>query len=78
LGLGSQLTDFILDIAKERQLKTIYADVLSINTRMIQMFQKRGFEVKAEDHEVRYVELDLSEYNVDSKRTKRSEKVPTL
>ena len=67
LGLGNQMTNFILDIAKKRQLKTIYADVLTFNTSMIRMFEKRGFELKAEDHEVRYVELDLEKWAVVDK-----------
>lgn len=58
-GLGNQLTDFILSIAKERKIQTIYADVLKGNTGMMNIFLKRGFEIKTADISSIYLELHL-------------------
>lgn len=60
-GLGNQLTDFILAIAKERTIKTIHADVLNQNKFMLQMFLRRGFKVKSSEYDTKYLELDLTE-----------------
>ena len=49
LGLGSKLMDLILDISKKDGLKSIYAVVLKENETMVEMFRKRGFELKSID-----------------------------
>jgi len=59
-GLGNMLTDFILEIARDRDLKTVYASVLASNKRMVHMFERRGFRIEREDFESYSVELDLS------------------
>jgi acetyltransferase len=43
--LGGTLTDYCFEIAKKWGLKTIVAQTTSDNSRMISVFQKRGFEV---------------------------------
>jgi acetyltransferase len=43
--LGSQLTDYCIDIAKKWDLKKLVAQTSTDNSRMIRMFEKRGFEV---------------------------------
>jgi acetyltransferase len=49
-GLGNKFTDYILDIAKKRGIKTIYAYFLKENQIMMHMFKKRGFNIyKSED-----------------------------
>lgn len=48
-GLGKALTNFILEIAKERGIQKVFASVLSSNKRMLSMFRKRDFEVEKED-----------------------------
>lgn len=48
-GLGSILTDLILEITKENGIKTVYATVLKANTTMVNMFKKRGFVLKSDD-----------------------------
>ena len=58
-GLGSKMTDFILEIAKERGIRKIYASVLSNNEGMIGIFQRKGFNFRQEGYEAYYVELDL-------------------
>ena len=42
-GLGSKLTDFVLKLARKRGLKKIFAEMLSENTAMIHILEKRGF-----------------------------------
>lgn len=59
-GLGNLLTDFILEIARDRGLKKVYASVLATNKRMVHMFERRGFDLRREDFESYFVELDLS------------------
>lgn len=58
-GLGSIMTDYILDIARDRRIKKVVASVLSQNTSMIRLFQKRGFKFDKSDMEVYEVELEL-------------------
>jgi len=50
-GLGSILMDYILEIAKERSIKKIYAYILPDNDRMLSMMKKRNFTIaKSEDN----------------------------
>ena len=44
-GLGSILTDYCLEIAKQWGLKKIVAQTTTDNQRMISVFRKRGFEI---------------------------------
>ncbi len=45
MGLGNKFTDYVYDIAKERGIQKIYANVLAQNHIMQHMFRSRGFEV---------------------------------
>lgn len=58
-GLGNILTDYILEIAKERGIKMIIASVLPTNTGMIRIFEKRGFRIDRSSLEAYEVSLDL-------------------
>ena len=53
------MTDYILDIARDRKIEKIVASVLSQNKSMIRLFEKRGFTFDKRDMEVYEVELDL-------------------
>lgn len=53
LGLGNQLMDYILEIAKERGVKKLYAYVLPDNAKMLSMMQKRGFVLTREEDMMR-------------------------
>jgi len=53
LGLGNMLMDYILEIAKDRHMKTIYAYMLPENTKMITMMQKRGFVCTPSDDTIK-------------------------
>ena len=61
LDLGNVLMDYVLEIARDRGVKKIYASVLAANKRMIHMFRNRGFEVSREDFETFHAELDLEQ-----------------
>lgn len=58
-GLGYLLTDAILDIARDRGIRKIYASVLATNKGMIHIFEKRGFTIKRDGFDAFYVELEL-------------------
>ncbi len=58
-GLGSLLTDFILEIARDRDIRKIYASVLANNKGMIRLFEKKGFTVRRDGYDAYYVELLL-------------------
>ena len=47
-GLGSLLTDYCFEIAGRWGLKRIVAQTTSDNPRMIEVFRKRGFEIKSD------------------------------
>lgn len=53
IGLGSVLMDYILEIARERQIKKIYAYVLPDNDKMLTMMKKRNFEIKKSEDNMR-------------------------
>lgn len=59
-GLGNKFTDYILEIARARGIKKIYAKFLRDNNPMIAIFEKRGFTIKYEGKKG-YAELDLFE-----------------
>jgi acetyltransferase len=49
-GLGGRMTDYIMEIARSRGIKKVYADFLRDNYIMMHMFQDRGFTItKQED-----------------------------
>ncbi|NOG55657.1 MAG: bifunctional acetate--CoA ligase family protein/GNAT family N-acetyltransferase [Planctomycetes bacterium] len=58
-GLGSAMTDYILDIARQWGVKRLYAETTSDNARMIGMFRNRGFEVKHSKDDDTLVLADL-------------------
>jgi|WetSurMetagenome_2_1015567.scaffolds.fasta_scaffold01402_5 acetyltransferase len=46
-GLGSELTDHMLDIARSRGVKKVWAEFFPTNKRMIKILTKRNFTIKA-------------------------------
>ena len=57
-GLGNHFTDYILDIARKRGIRTICAEVLRENFIMLHIFRKRGFKITQEEG-VCHAELEL-------------------
>ena len=58
-GLGGQMTDYIIDIAREKGIKKLYASVLAANKGMITLFEKKGFSIGREDFDTFHAELLL-------------------
>ena len=44
-GLGNKLTDYVLDIARKKGVRRIYAEIMTENRAMIHILTKRGFEM---------------------------------
>jgi len=57
--LGNKFTDYILEIAKKRGIKKVYANVLHDNYIMLHMFEKRKFKITRNEDNC-YVELQLN------------------
>ncbi len=49
LGLGNLLTEYILDIARERGIQKVEGAALATNEAMLRLFKKFGFEFKQTD-----------------------------
>lgn len=59
-GLGSQMTDYIIEIAKDMELQRLYATVLASNQGMLTLFQRKGFTIEREDFDTFRVDLELA------------------
>ena len=54
------MTDYMLEIARDKGIRTVNASVLMKNLKMINMLKRRGFTLKVEDGNAAYcAELDL-------------------
>jgi acetyltransferase len=51
LGLGSKLVDQIIEIAKDRELKSICGDVMTSNAKMLDLCEKKSFRLESVDEE---------------------------
>lgn len=61
LGLGNALMDYILEIARERKIRMVYASLMMDNNIMLHMFKKRGFDITREEGARTYhAELELA------------------
>ena len=58
-GLGTLLTDYILDVARDRNIGTITAEALATNTPMLKLFAKFGFKRERIDFETFHLEKEL-------------------
>lgn len=58
-GLGSALADFILEIAKEKGFKRIYASFLRVNIASEKLFRSKGFSIRSQDVQTNMAELNL-------------------
>ncbi len=45
LGLGSKMVDCIIEIAKDKNLETVYGLILRDNDRAIKLFKEKGFVI---------------------------------
>jgi acetyltransferase len=60
-GLGNKFLDYMLEIAKERGIHRVYANILLENHIMLHMFRKRGFKMSIVEDGY-YAELVVDEY----------------
>ncbi len=58
-GLGKLLTEFILEIARDRGILKLVADVLATNEGMLHLFKKWGFKFERTDATEWHVEKEL-------------------
>ncbi|MFC1692110.1 acetate--CoA ligase alpha subunit [Candidatus Latescibacterota bacterium] len=58
LGLGNKFTNYILEIAKKRGIRKVYANILHNNHIMLHMFRKKGFTIARNEDDC-YAELKL-------------------
>ena len=58
-GLGNKFTDYILEIAKERGIKKVFAKYLKSNKAMEHIFIKREFKIE-EKEGIKYAEKKLA------------------
>jgi acetyltransferase len=59
-GLGTMMTDYIIEIARDWGIKRIVANVLNNNKGMLRIFRNRGFRISREDYETSFAELKLT------------------
>lgn len=59
-GLGTALSDFILEIARERGFQHIYASFLKANVAMEKLFRNKGFVIRSEDFQTNRATLTLA------------------
>lgn len=61
--LGTKFMDLIMEIARKRKIRKVYASVLNANHVMLHMFRKRGFTITKKEKDSSYAEkiLDVAE-----------------
>lgn len=58
-GLGTILTDYLIDVAIEMDFKKIYATVFKSNKGMLEILRRKDFTFRSEDTMTTYAELIL-------------------
>jgi acetyltransferase len=69
MGLGNKLTSYMIEIAIQRNIKTISASVLKANNAMVHIFRKMGFTFEAIDFSTYSVKLELGEKTLKEIKT---------
>lgn len=59
-GLGSQMTDYMITIAKDMGFQKLYALLYSHNVQMEGILRRRGFSFKSEGYDTNLATLDLN------------------
>jgi len=60
LGLGTRMTDHTIEIGKDMMLKTIYGYILPSNSRMLNLFERKGFKIEPYEEDLMKATLDLT------------------
>lgn len=58
-GLGTILTDYLIEVATDMKFEKMYSNVFNSNIRMLEILRGKGFVEKRNDYETVYVELIL-------------------
>ena len=58
-GLGTILTDYMIEVAVDMKFRKIYTNVFSSNTRMLEILRHKGFSIKKDDYDTVYAERIL-------------------
>jgi acetyltransferase len=67
LGLGTKMVDYVLEIAKEMGVETVYAIMLPDNYRALNLTKKMGFKLEyLDDGTVKGI-LDLEEETIEAR-----------
>ena len=56
-GLGSRMTDFMIEVAQQMQFKRLYALLYSHNQQMREIFKSKGFTIKSAEANTSCAEL---------------------
>ena len=59
-GLGTILTDYLIEVAEDMRFTKIYSLVFSSNTKMLEILRHRAFDIRKDDDHTIYAELILS------------------
>ena len=59
-GLGAVMTEFIIQIARDRGFAKLYASFLKANAGMEKLFRRHGFIITSDDAQTKHAELALS------------------
>lgn len=59
LGLGTQLMQCLIDVAKKRSINRVYACIAAKNKKMLHVARKTGFEVVHKDSDEYLMKVDL-------------------
>ncbi len=70
LGLGTKMVDYVLDIAKEKGLESVYAIMLQDNYRALSLTKKMGFGIEYLSDGTVKATLNLKEEDIDFRCTK--------
>lgn len=58
-GLGTTLTDYLIEVAREMNFDKIYATVFTRNVGMLSILKRKNFSFRKEDAMTTYAELSL-------------------
>jgi acetyltransferase len=67
LGLGTKIVDYVLDIAKEKGIDSVYAIMLPDNYRALSLTKKMGFSIEYLSDGTVKGKLDLHDEDMDSR-----------
>ena len=72
-GVGRGLLDRLVDVARERGLDALVADVLSVNSPMLALLRALGLPMTTDNHlDSRTIRVDLSAHTLSPERAQRA------